>query len=90
MFDSIKGPSGPCGFDMMWGVGSDSDELQVLIVWVKSLEDDNRNILNELYELDTVFVFVRVTNPVSPGLLFFFNVFRPSLLSIQVSMYSPC
>lgn len=41
MFDVIKGPGGPCVFDMMWDVGFDSVELQILIVWAKKgLEDD--------------------------------------------------
>lgn len=44
MFDVIKGPGGPCGFDMTWDVGFDSAELQVLIMWVKSLKDDKRHI----------------------------------------------
>lgn len=42
VFDVIEGPGGPCGFDMMWDMGFDSVERQVLIMWVKSLKHDNR------------------------------------------------
>ena len=36
MFDVIKEPGEPCGFDMTWDVSFHSVELQVLIMWLKS------------------------------------------------------
>lgn len=45
MFDVIKGPGGPCGFDMTSAVGCDTGEPEVLIMGLKSLEDGNTHII---------------------------------------------